>query len=475
MSLRWRLMLSVGLVVLAAVGAVAYISSRVVRVELNQLSHRVVAPQAWKGAARDVAAHYSRSGREDLEALLARVRDERFPRSELVMLDRERRLLAASAPLGGNVEIDSGPDGTTQIRFGSRARRSTLLVKGAAVDVEVPGQGVIGSLLVTPRWDPRADDPMRSVNRWLLLAVALVGAAALGFTALVARRVIAPIERLQEATARVRGDTAGDSLPPAVPVTSRDEVGQLAEAFNAMTERLRQHEQLRRNMVNDVAHELRTPLTNLRASIEAIQDGLRSPDAGVIDALHDDVLLLQRLVEDLQTLALAEAGKLPLHLEEVDLRDELQRFIRAQGEPRLHLHAEPGWRVSVDRARLHQILSNLVRNAQAHIGADGRIEIAVTDAGASASRKIVAPPGDAPPSVNGVRLSVSDDGTGIPAADLPHIFDRFYRADSSRARATGGAGLGLAIVRHLVEIQRGTITVESEEGRGARFHIDLPR
>ena len=456
MSLRWRLMLSVGAVVLASVAAVAYISSRVVRVELNQL----VAPsraddlENRAAAARVVAEHYQRHGLTRMQSTLARIRDERFPRSEVMFLDRQGRVVAASEALEHGLQVRQDAGGVTTIRFGAGSSRSEIVVRGTPIAVVTAGEGPVGSLLLAPRWKGRLRDPMRAVNRWLLVAVAVVGAAALGFTALVARRVIAPIERLQEATARVRSG----ELEVSVPVRSRDEVGQLAEAFNAMTAALRQHEQLRRNMVNDVAHELRTPLTNLRASIEAIQDGLRAPAAPVIDALHDDVLLLQRLVEDLQTLALAEAGKLPLHIEDVDLREELERFARAQSEPRVNVKVGSEVRAAVDRVRLHQILSNLVRNALAHLSPPGQVDITAVPRDSSA-----------------VRLTVADDGAGIAAADLPHVFDRFYRADSSRTRTTGGAGLGLAIVRQLVEIQGGTVSVESEEGRGTRFTIDLPR
>jgi signal transduction histidine kinase len=437
-SLRWRLMLSVAAVVLASLITVALISSRVVRVELNELRHMPapVTSEVRASAAREIGLHYARHGLEGMSEELARVRAARFPRSELLLLDRNLRLLASSAAIGENVVVSRVADGSTRVRFGS----SEIIVKGAMTEVE--GAGV---LLLTPRWNTRPRDPMRVVNRWLLIAVAAVGLAALGFTALVARSVIAPIERLQDATARVRGG----ALSERVPVTSRDEVGRLAESFNAMTSRLERHEELRRNMVNDVAHELRTPITNLRASIEAIQDGLRVADSKVIDALHDDVLILQRLVEDLQTLALAEAGKLPLHVERVELREELERLARL--DPRVVVHAEDGASATVDRVRLQQVLSNLVRNALAHIGPAGRVEV----------------------TASGSRIIVTDDGPGIAAADLPHIFDRFYRADASRTRMTGGAGLGLTIARQLVELHGGTISAESEEGRGSRFTIDF--
>ena len=448
MSLRWRLMLSVAVVVLASLATVALISSRVVRIELNELRHNPVPVTVAmrEAAAHDVANHYARRGLSGMRAHLARVRTARFPRSELLLLDPHRRLLAASAPIDEHVEVSGAGSGATRISMGNGRTRSDLVVKGTATDVIVPGQGRIGSLLLTPRWN-RRPDPMRTVNRWLLIAVAAVGLAALAFTALVARSVIAPIERLQQATARV----GGGALSERVPVKSRDEVGRLAEAFNAMTSRLERHEELRRNMVNDVAHELRTPLTNLRAGIEAVQDGLRAADAKVIDELHDDVLILQRLVEDLQTLALAEAGKLPLHIEQVDLREELERVARI--DPRVHIHADEGSSARVDRVRLQQVLSNLVRNALAHIRPNGTVDV----------------------EASGSRITVTDDGPGIAATDLPHVFDRFYRADSSRTRTTGGAGLGLTIARELIELHGGQISVDSEQRRGARFIIDLPQ
>ena len=446
-------MVSVGLVVLASLGAVALISSRVVRVELNQLTTMAqpVPPRARQELAAAVAAHYERQGLHGMAKHLAELRAERFPRSEVLLVGPDRRVLAASGGVMHNAAVEELPDGTMRIRFDRMSRRSEILVRGGATPVTA-GNVRVGSLLLTPRLDRVAHNPMRAVNRWLLLAVALVGAAALAFTALLAARIFAPLERLQAAAARVRGG----ALSERVPVTSRDEVGQLTEAFNAMTARLERHEEQRRNMVNDVAHELRTPLTNLRATVEAIQDGLRRPDEQVIDSLHEDLLLMQRLVEDLQTLALAEAGKLPLHIEEVNVQEELERFARAQAEPRLHVDAEAGVIVRVDRVRLQQMLSNLVRNSLGHITATGRIEV-------TATRRD-----------DMLRLSVADDGSGIPARDLPHVFDRFYRADASRSRATGGAGLGLAIVRNLVELQGGRISAESEEGRGARFVIELP-
>lgn len=460
MSLRSRLMISAGAVVLASLAAVALISSSVLRVEMSHFLQgpAPVAHAVRAEAVQRIVSHWSQHGRRGLRPLLAGLRDRSLPSSELLLVDGERRLIASSLPESETPTIAAGSNGGMRVLLGDASMRSEIiLAPGSGIGVTTAEGETIGSLVIIPRRQIAPRDPMRSVNRWLLVAVALVGAAALAFTAVLARRITAPLETLQQAASRISRGTSDEEAHP-VAVTSRDEIGRLAEAFNAMTQRLRRNEQLRRNMVNDVAHELRTPLTNLRASLEAMQDGLRAADAAAIDALHDDVLVLQRLVDDLQTLALAEAGKLPLHVERIDLGSELERFVRAQNQPMFRIDVRDGAVVSADRVRLQQILRNLATNAVAHTPPEGRIELAA-----------------APVDERTVRLTVTDDGSGIPESDLPYVFDRFYRADASRARTTGGAGLGLAIVQQLVTMHGGHISVESTPGRGTRFTIDLPR
>jgi signal transduction histidine kinase len=298
-----------------------------------------------------------------------------------------------------------------------------------------------------------------SIRRSLALAAAAAAAVALLVTAALARRLLGPIEALTEAARRMG---SGD-LAQRVEVRSEDEVGELARAFNAMADGLERLERLRRNLVSDVAHELRTPLTNLRCQLEALQDGLVEPGAEVVDSLHEEALLLQRLVEDLQELTLAEAGQLRLSVRPVEVRRELERALAAleaqvrAGGLGAGLEVQEGLPAALaDPERLQQVLRNLLQNAVAHTPAGGRIELGARRAGAE------------------VEVFVRDTGEGIAAEHLPNVFERFYRVDPARGRATGGAGLGLAIVRQLVRAQGGRVWAESRLGQGSSFFFSLP-
>jgi two-component system sensor histidine kinase BaeS len=220
---------------------------------------------------------------------------------------------------------------------------------------------------------------------------------------------------------------------------------------------------LRRNLVNDVAHELRTPLANLQGYLELLRDGLAAPTPAVLETLHDESLLLSRLVADLQELALAEAGELPLHSEPVIVAEPIGQAIDAHAPQatakRIDLVADlPGDvpAANADVARLSQILRNLLRNAITHTPPGGRIEVGARGDGSD------------------VVVFVRDSGPGIAPEHLPHIFERFYRIDPARSRVTGGSGLGLAIVKHLVEAQGGRIEVISTPAAGTTFRFWLP-
>ena len=218
--------------------------------------------------------------------------------------------------------------------------------------------------------------------------------------------------------------------------------------------------------MNDVAHELRSPLTNLRGQIEALQDGLAAPTPETLASLEEEARLLERLVDDLQDLALAEAGQIELERGPVDLKAEVQRAVQGL-RPRLDekdlrveidIPERPGSLppVSADARRVGQILRNLLGNAATHTPPGGLVRVSAW--------------GEA----GEVRTTVADTGPGIPPEHLPFLFERFYRTDASRARATGGAGLGLAIVKQLAEAHGGRVWVESEPGRGAVFGFSLP-
>jgi signal transduction histidine kinase len=298
-----------------------------------------------------------------------------------------------------------------------------------------------------------------SINRSLLLGGSLAIAIALLLTFVLSRRMTSPIGALARAARRLgRGD-----LSQRVQLQGEGEVAGLAQAFNSMAADLEYIEQLRRNMVADVAHELRTPLSNIQGYLEAIRDGMIEADAAVIHSLGEEASLLSRLVNELQELSLAEAGELKLVYQAEDVANLVKQAV-APWEPQmaakdisLSLDLPDNLPlVNIDWQRVNQVLHNLLENAVAHTAEGGSINVT-----ASAEGKWV-------------EVNVSDTGEGIPAEDLPYVFERFYRVDKSRARATGGSGLGLTIAKRLVEAHGGTITVQSELGRGSRFSFTVP-
>lgn len=267
-----------------------------------------------------------------------------------------------------------------------------------------------------------------------------------------------PIEEIIQASEAV---AQGDLTTRVKEIGGRG-VRQLMVTFNRMVSELETVDQQRRNLTADVAHELRTPLHILQGNIEAILDGVYEADPETLNGMLDETHTLTRLVDDLQTLSLAEAGELHLNQENVDiselLKDVATSFSGLADKENIALvvNAEEKNEVLGDVGRLDQVLSNLVANALRYTPSDGEITLSTRQHN------------------NVIEIQVSDTGAGIPVEDLPHIFNRFYRADKSRNREKGGAGLGLAIARQLVELHRGTIAVNSEVGNGTTFTIALP-
>ena len=350
----------------------------------------------------------------------------------------------ATGSVGIGTAIEAGA-----VSSSGAGQRATSGAAGVA-----PADGLAFTLPGLP--DARFLDAM---TRSLLIGVAVAAVGAVLLALLLTRQILRPVESL---TSAARGIAAGD-LQQRVPVDSDDELGELARAFNVMAATRERLEELRRNLVNDVAHELRSPITNLQGYLEVLRDGIAPATPQTIEVLHEEAVLLGRMVGDLQDLALAEAGQLPLTREQMSLAEPIRvavEAIRPQAdvkgiELRIDVESELPT-VSFDVARFRQVLRNLLNNAIAYTPQAGKVDVMARSTSDS------------------VQVSVIDTGAGITPDQIESVFERFYRADPARARATGGSGLGLAIVKHLVEAHGGRIEVTSEVGRGSTFTISLP-
>ncbi|MBU2009318.1 MAG: HAMP domain-containing protein [Chloroflexi bacterium] len=322
-----------------------------------------------------------------------------------------------------------------------------------------------GTLYINPESASEADSISvqslaNSINRFLLWGGLLAVGLAMVFTTFLSRRISAPLRALTSAARRVgQGD-----FSQRVDIRGKDEVAELARTFNSMANDLTRAEKLRRNLVADAAHELRTPLSNIRGYLEAVRDGLMQPDASTLHSVYEEVLLLSKLIEELQELSLADAGELKLFRQPEDISELIQKVagavqaaIKAKGLSLTVDLADGLPLCHIDSHRIGQVLRNLLDNAVAHTPEGGAIAVTAVEQG------------------NWVEVAVADTGEGIPPEDLPNIFERFYRVDKSRARATGGSGLGLTIAKRLVEAHGGKIGVQSEPGKGSCFAFTVSR
>lgn len=366
--------------------------------------------------------------------------------------------------LGGEIDPEAGEGYTTKIPIRS-------------------GDNMVGIASITSRgrvglWSPEDISFRRTVNL-SVLAAALAGTAMallLGWG--LSERLTRPIVRL---TYAAKGLGSGN-LKNRVRVRSDDELGELARTFNWMADRLEGLEMLRKKLTADIAHELRTPIATLRSYVEAFQDRVMAPNAETLGTVHEEVMRLVKLVDDLQAVAVAEEGQLPLKRTETDLVALAARAVEkmqplfdrkgidlvfappapphdghnpraagsGQGAPR------PSFKVMGDPDALDRVLQNLLSNAWKYTRSGGEVTV---ELGRGEGMALV---------------KVRDSGIGISARDLPYIFERFYRADHSRARDTGGTGIGLTIARDLAQAHGGRIDVESAPGKGSTFTVALP-
>ncbi|GAA1645653.1 sensor histidine kinase [Actinoplanes couchii] len=295
-------------------------------------------------------------------------------------------------------------------------------------------------------------------NRIRILAVTgLVLLAAVGVTTLAGMRLVRPLRALTAAAGRMRD---GDATAR-VEASGRDEIARLADAFNDMSQRRQHVEQLRHAMVGDIAHEMRTPVTNIRGWLEAAHDGVVPLDRELMASLLEEALLLQHVIDDLQDLSAADAGELRLHPQPVEIASLLSGVADAfhataeKAEVTLTVRTAPAT-ITADPIRLRQAVGNLMANAIRHTPPGGQVTISSVETDSE------------------LTIAVTDTGPGLPPDQLELVFERFWRAEKSRSRQTGGSGLGLSIVRKLTEAHHGRVSVTSPPGEGATFTLHLP-
>lgn len=371
------------------------------------------------------------------------------------------RLSAAGVVVEG-----SSPGPLPQFQDGMIHVGQTDLVEYAVAPVT--NDGVVVQMVYAVREAPDTSLPARVVATFeflgtfwwqFLVAGAVAAGIALAMARWLARGMTQPLRDMAGAARRME---VGD-YDARVRTTNRDEVGQLAQAFNRMSGELAGLEQSRRDLVANVSHELKTPITAIRAHLENVLDGVEPPDLPTLQVILAQAERLGRLVEQLLDLSKLESGEVPLQREEVPVPALVSRVVSeiavARGDHDVRIERvldEDLPPLDADAERVHQVLFNLVDNAVRFTPAGGEVTIAAHRHNGS------------------IEISVADTGVGIPPEHLPRLFERFYRVDPARSRGDGGTGIGLAIARSVVEAHGGHIRAESEVGRGSLFAFDLP-
>jgi signal transduction histidine kinase len=437
-SLQFRLLVAFTLVILVAIGTVSIVVSLTIGGEVRQYEEYVD------------QVRFSRT-----ERLLIRYYVERGswmgiqPVIEQMGALYERRVLITDSI--GTVVADS-QDELIGKQYQTNSPNKPLVPKS--------GGGLLGTLYIYPsETDPPSASLTKAMNHFLIFGGLLALLVAAVITVVLSRRILKPVKALTVAAKRLgQGD-----FSHRVQFKGKGEMAELAQTFNSMAGNIERDEMLRRNMVSDVAHELRTPVSHIQGQLEAIGDGLIKPDVQTFDSIHEDALLLARLIDDLQELTLAEAGKLSLYRQPEDVAQLIRKTVTAVSTKATNsgitLTSDLPDQLplcDIDYQRIAQVLRNFLDNAITHTPKGGAVTVA--------ARQLQ----------EYVEVSVIDTGEGISAEHLPNVFERFYRADKSRARATGGSGLGLTIARRLVEAHGGTIGVHSEVGKGSRFYFTIP-
>lgn len=438
MSLQTRLLLSFGLVVLLALGGGYLLVDRSVDRAFQSFLVRDIHERDLT-FARLIASYYARTGSWEgiAEALSQNARH--FP---FVLADADGQVLHSG-----------------ETSFDAERLSDERLESGVPLRVDGERVGTLVPIVPRPPTGPVQETFLSSVNRALWMTGLVSGAVAILLATLLIRQMTGPVRRLDKAAKRI---SQGD-LSERVDARGSDELARLGRSFNEMAESLQKTEQDRRNMIADIAHELRTPISVVRSGLEGMMDDVLEPNPENVAALHGKTLLVSRLVSDLQELAMADAGQLSIDPDDVSLPDVVDRITATiedqfddQGIALQTDLADDLPTVFADRDRLEQVLINLLSNAMRHTPEGGTVTIEAVQRD------------DAH-----LQVSVCDTGSGLTEEDGAHVFDRFYRADKSRSRGSGGTGLGLPIAKAIVDAHGGAIWAENAPDRGACFRFTL--
>lgn len=453
-SLFVRLMGAFALVILVGIVMVSVIANQTTTNEFRQFMFRGEMVQV-PDLVSELASYYrANAGWSGVETLFARgggMMGQGQMRGG-AMGNMSNRILLADAQ--GIIVADT-----------SRAQPGELIdpaLLATGTPVQVDGQKV-GTLVVddshmTGVLDPAAQEFLSQVNRSLSLAGLAAGVIALGLGFVLFRQITSPLNTLAQASEKI---AAGD-LTARATVKGDDEIARVAHSFNAMADRLAASETARRNMLADIAHELRNPIGIISSHLEAMIDGVFPTDAEQLNSLHDETVLLARLVGDVRELALADAGQLALDRVPTDVRALVEHSVAAFQPQAQEARVALGVQLAdlpplnVDAQRIEQTVRNLISNALRFTPPQGSVTVSL-----ARDNKVA-------------RIAVTDTGAGIAPDVLPHVFERFWRADKARARSPGGTGLGLAIAKQWVEAHGGAIGVTSQPGQGSTFWFTLP-
>ena len=442
-SLFSKLLIAFVVVILVGIGGALLLAGYTTTVEFERFAQEG-GPGFEQGLTHDLAEYYMEHGSwHGVGDLLPRGRGRMRGGPRVVLVTPRGEVIADPSGAVARGEIDPLAASGHPIHAGGR-HVGTLITTGP------PGTALLS---LDQRAFLQRMRTMLTISGGAALVVALV------IGALLARGITRPLRQL---TAASRSIAEGD-LDVRVPVRSQDEVGELASAFNHMAADLGRAEEARRQQTADIAHELRTPLTVIQGHLEALADGIFPADTEHIEPVLEQSRLLGRLVQDLRTLSLADAGRLALTPVPTNVADWARgvvagfRSMAAEREVTLTLTLTDGLPAArIDPGRMAQVLGNLLDNALRHTPAGGQVAVDI------------APRGDA------IAVTVTDTGPGVPEDQLPRLFQRFWRGDPSRSRRTGGSGLGLAIARRIVEEHGGQIEAQNAPDAGLRIRFTLP-